>query len=188
MSSASIRLRIAFVTACVASAPLMACKGPTEAGTPASDALEEMTADLITFGMVSFLTSKGVREGRIEADTAYAYEDSSTIRLVGMHVVFYAEDGRERATVVADGGELDQRTSRMVARGNVVLTVRDDGRKVESPELNYDPDRDRIWSDSATVLTRADGRVTRGSSFESDLQFNNIEIANPRGAIGEIVF
>ncbi len=138
--------------------------------------------------MVSYLTSQGVRQGRIDADTAYVYNDSSSIQLQGMHVIFYAEDGQERANVVAERGELDQVSDRMIARGNVVLIIRADGRKIESPELQYDPDRDRIWSDSATVMTMADGRVTRGTAFESDLSFENVNVANPRGAIGEIVF
>jgi LPS export ABC transporter protein LptC len=168
-------------------AGLVACEGPTEATGAVGD-LANIDADNVMFGMVSYLTSKGVRQGRIDADTAYVYNDSSSVQLQGMHVVFYAEDGQERATVVAERGELDQISDRMIARGNVVLTIHGDGRKIESAELLYDPDRDMIWSDSATVQTLADGRVTRGTAFESDLSFNNVTIANPRGAIGEIVF
>ena len=130
----------------------------------------------------------GVRQGRVEADTAYAYADSSELSIIGMHVVFYDDDGRERATVTADRGHMNQRSQRMEAEGNVVLIVAADGRKIESPELNYDPSRDLIWSDSATVQTLKNGQVTRGSSFKSDLEFKNITIANPRGAVGKIVF
>jgi LPS export ABC transporter protein LptC len=184
----SFRLRASFVGACLVGAGLLAaCEGPTDATGAAGD-LPNIEADLVNFGMVSYLTSKGVRQGRIDADTAYVYNDSSNIQLRGMHVVFYAEDGQERATVVSERGELDQISDRMVARGNVVLTIPEDGRKIESAELQYDPDRDMIWSDSATVQTLPDGRVTRGTSFESDLSFENVTIANPRGAIGEIVF
>lgn len=187
MINTTLRLRALFVAACLLSAGLVACEGPTDTGGDPGD-LANIQADLVNFGMVSYLTSSGVRQGRIDADTAYVYNDSSNIQLRGMHVVFYAEDGRERATVVAERGELDQISDRMVARGNVVLTIHEDGRKIESPELLYDPDRDMIWSDSATVQTMADGRVTRGTAFESDLTFNHVTIANPRGAIGEIVF
>ncbi|NJD19106.1 MAG: LPS export ABC transporter periplasmic protein LptC, partial [Gemmatimonadetes bacterium] len=90
-------------------------------------------------------------------------------------------------TVTADAGELDENTDRMVARGHVVLIVHADGRRLETAELSYDPDQDRIWSDSATVQTMADGSVTRGSAFESDLDFKNVVIRNIRGG-GNIVF
>jgi len=105
-----------------------------------------------------------------------------------MRVIFYNEDGTERATVTADMGEMDENTDRMLARGSVVLLMHEDGRRIETAELNYDPNQDRIWSDSATVQTLADGSVTRGTAFESDLDFTNVRITNPRGAIGNIVF
>lgn len=187
MRLCSFHLRASALATCLLGATLVACQGPTDATDSAGD-LAGIEADNVIFGMVSYLTSKGVRQGKIDADTAYIYNDSSSIQLEGMHVTFYAEDGTERAVVVAERGELDQVSDRMVARGNVVLTIHQDGRKIESPELRYDPNRDRIWSDSTTVMTMADGRVTRGTAFESDLSFENVTVANPRGAIGEIVF
>lgn len=177
---------IAAVTV-MAAAWSAACDKPVD--TPvAADALQEIAADQVVYGMTSYLTSTGVRQGRVDADTAYAYNDSSTLSIVGMHAVFYDDNGRERAHVTADAGELDRRSDRMVARGNVILIVAADGRKIESAELNYDPDRDLIWSDSATVQTLPNGQVTRGTSFKSDLEFKNVQIANPRGAVGKIIF
>lgn len=168
-------------------AAVAACDGPTDAGLASRD-LQEIEADLVYYDMTSYLSSGGVREGRVRADTAYMYRDSSRVDLTGMHIVFYDEQGRDKATVTALGGEMDTRSDRMVARGDVVLIVHSDGRKIETPELHYDPDLDRIWSDSATVQTLADGRVTRGSTFRSDLEFNNVEITDPRGDVGEIIF
>jgi len=165
---------------------LSACQDEVE--TPiAPGELLELGADAVQFGMVSFLSASGVREGRVQADTAYAWNDSSKVLLRGMNVVFYDENGRPRATITALGGEMNERTDQMVARGDVVLTIHADGRRIESPELHYDPNRDRIWSDSATVQT-LNGQVTRGTSFEADLGFTNFRIANPRGDIGRIVF
>lgn len=175
------------IVAAAGLAAVGACQGPTDTPTVAAD-LEAMGADHMITGMVSFLSASGVREGRIEADTAYVYVDSATTSLRGMRLIFYTESGRPRATVTAESGELDDNTDRMVARGNVVLTVHQDGRRIESPELHYDPGRDRLWSDSATVQIMPDGSVTRGSSFESDLEFQNFRLANPRGSISGIRF
>jgi LPS export ABC transporter protein LptC len=162
-----------------------ACDGPTE--TPlASGDLQGVEADLVMFGMTSFLSAAGVREGRVIADTAYIFNDSTTQKLRGLEVVFYDEDGRERATVRAHDGEFDPSTDRMVARGDVVLTIHQDRRRIETAELHYDPARDRIWSDSTTVQTLADGSVSRGTSFQSDLTFENVRIENPRGAVGPV--
>ena len=89
----------------------------------------------------------------------------------------------EKATVEGTSGEWDQNTDMMLARGDVLLVVHRDGRRIESAEINYDPAEDKIWSDSATVQTLANGRVTRGSAFESDMEFQNVRILNIRGAI-----
>ena len=65
-----------------------------------------------------------------------------------------------------------------------MLIVHADGRRIESAEIVYDPEQEEIWSDSATVQTLANGRVTRGSSFRSDMEFRNVQIQNIRGAVG----
>lgn len=140
-----------------------------------------MAADVVTFGMVSYLTSSGVREGRVEADTAYVFEDSASVHLRVMQIVFYDEDGRERATVTGTRGRWNQETDVMVALGDVLLVVSSDSTRIESQEIHYDPNMDRIWSDSSTVQTMLDGTVTSGSSFESDMSFENILIRDIRG-------
>lgn len=158
-----------------------ACQG--DAIEPPSGVTPEMEslASNVFFGMVAFMSANGVREGRIQADTAYAFPDSAMVRLRGMTAVFFDENGTERATVTGREGEWDQETDRMSAYGDVVLLVHTDGSKIESQELQYDPDNDRVWSDSATVQTLADGTVTSGTAFESDIEFTNIRIANVRG-------
>ena len=163
-----------------------ACEEPMDAPV-ASAGVQGIGADIVYYGMVSYLTASGVREGRVQADTAYAFFDSATVKLRGMRLAFYNSDGTERASVTADAGELDENTDRMLARGNVVLIVASDGRRIETAELNYNPGEDRIWSDSATVQTLANGTVTRGTAFQSDLDFRNVVIRNIRGG-GNIVF
>jgi LPS export ABC transporter protein LptC len=182
-----MRKFLALLAACVAVPLLLAACDESQDTPVASADVQGIGADLVQYGMVSYLTASGVREGRVQADTAYAFYDSATVKLRGMRLVFYNPDGSERASVTADSGELNENTDRMVARGNVVLVVHADGRRLESSELNYDPDQDRIWSDSATVQTMADGTVTRGTAFQSDLDFKNVVIRNIRGG-GNIVF
>ena len=165
---------------------LLACSGPEDTPLASAD-VQSIGADQVIYGMSSYLTASGVREGRVVADTGYVFYDSATVKLRGMRLVFYNADGTERATVTAQSGQLNENTDRMVAYGNVVLIVHADGSKIETAELNYDPNQDRIWSDSATVRTMANGSVTRGTAFESDLDFKNVVIRNIRGG-GNIIF
>lgn len=167
-------------------AVVAACNQPLS--TPVADQDLQNLEGPIVFGMTSFISARGVREGRVEADTAYVFEDSTVVYLRQMEIALYDEEtGAERATVRGARGRWDQETNEMVAVGDVVLFVYNDSSTIESQEINYDPNNDRVWSDSATVQTLRDGTVTRGSSFESDMSFENILIRDIRGG-GRRVF
>lgn len=159
----------------------------TEINTPvAGDDIQSMAADYVVFGMLSYITTEGVRAGRVQADTAYIFEETSSADLHQMQIVFYDEDGNESATVTGTEGEWSTESDRMVARGNVLLLIHADSSTIESPEIHYDPGVDRIWSDSATVRTMADGSVVSGTAFESDIAFENLRIQNMRGGTRRI--
>jgi LPS export ABC transporter protein LptC len=164
--------------------PLAACES-AENTTVANEFLQGIDAPVV-FGMVSYITTEGVRQARVQADTAFTFADSAKVDLRVMTVDFYDEAGVARATVVGTHGEWNQDTDLMVARGDVELLVHSDSSVIRSQEIHYDPQTDRIWSDSATSRTMTDGSVTRGSSFESDIEFTNIRIRDVRGDAGRI--
>lgn len=145
---------------------------------------EEVTridADNVVFGMTQILTREGVREGVVNADTAYFYQDSSAVHLRGVEMTLYREEGGRRAEVVAERGRLDPRTQEMVGRGEVVLTIPEGNRRIETEELHYSSRGDRIWSDTYTIMEQ-DGEVTCGTAFRSDLEFQNVVIEHARTA------
>lgn len=146
----------------------------------ASSELQRMGADNLMVRMETFITTGGIREGQVQADTAFFYNDSTVAILRQARLTIYNENGSARATVTALHGRMDQATNELTAWGDVVLLITDGDRRVETSELNYDPDRDRIWSDSATVMYEG-GRTIRGQSFESDLEFRNARVL--RGSI-----
>lgn len=160
---------------------LLAGCGDAPATPVASEDLLEMSSDMVGYETRTILTTDGVKSGLIEADTTYFFEDSTLVHMNGVDMVTYTDQGAVRATITADRGRYDQRTQQMHAQGNVVLILPDDGRRLESPELHYDPESQRIWSDSATTYLNA-SQVTRGSCFKSDMTFRNITVCDIRGA------
>lgn len=154
-------------------------------GPVASRDLREIEADYVALDLEQYITTEGIREAKVVADTGFVYQDSSKVHLRVVRLTVFNEQGREIAVVTSRSGVLDTETQRMVARGDVVLTVHEGNRIVESQELNYDPGRERIWSDSASVYREGD-TVLRGTSFESDLQFSNVRVQNARGS-GEVI-
>ena len=151
--------------------------------------LAAMEADYIIFGLTDNVTRGGVREFLLEADTALIFQDSTMVLLRGnVTLTAYNEElGTEKAVVTSDRGRLDKSTNEMLAEGNSVLLIRSDGRRIESYELRYTPDSNLIQSDSVVVMYDGDD-VVEGTSFNSDLNFERVNITNARTRGGTVRF
>ena len=125
----------------------------------------------------------------MEADTAFVFQDSTVVLLRGnVRLTAYNEElGTEKALVTSDRGRLNTSTNELFAESNAVLLIRADGRRIESYELRYVPDDDRIRSDSATVMYDGDA-IVEGTSFTSDLNFERVIIPNARTRGGAVRF
>lgn len=159
-----------------------ACSDQPQTPVAAADLLE-LEADMAVFGMQQAITVEGVRKALLAADTAYTYRDSTAIDVRALRLTLYTDTGVERAFVTAQRGTIEPNSQRMEARGNVVLTIPDQARRIESEQLHYDPNRDRIWSDTFTVMIHQGQRST-GEAFESDLEFTSVKIFGARGRSG----
>lgn len=166
-------------TALVAVLLAAACGG--SASDPTGGDFEQLPADQIMIGVEFTATSAGVRSAKMLSDTAYMFEDSTVMHLRSVDLEVFDETGRRTAHVTSDRGIFDQVTQKMIAIGNVVLTVVRDGQKIETEELHYDPETRRVWSDVATRRTEADGTVTTVESFTADDQFTNLQTRGARG-------
>ena len=148
----------------------------------ADDGLLEMSADMISYDVVTYMTNaEGIRSGRIRADSAYYYLDSTVVHMRGVEMDVYTEAGLVRATVTAERGRYDERTQQMHAVGDVVLVFPNESRRLESGELHYDPVTESIRSESASTYHH-DGQTTRGTCFRSDMSFRNYQVCDIRGS------
>jgi LPS export ABC transporter protein LptC len=154
---------------------LAACRGETLVPTLSGE-LDLLGADGLTIrGHLTFTNQEGIRTAHLTFDTAYHWNDSVNTHLRGVDLTVFTENGSERAHLVSATGMMDARWQRLTARGNVVLVIAGEGRRLESQELNFDPEQERMWSDSAFVMTEPGRAPFRGRSFTSDLEFNNFQ-------------
>ncbi len=172
MSTRRCRFRAALVVA------LAAC-GETAA--PTGEGYQDLPADQVLTGVHQTYTSNGVRSAVGVFDTVFRFTDSSMVHLRGVDLRMFNEIGEQTATVTSTGGALNDATNEMTATGTVVL-ITNDGRKIETEILHYDPNTRRMWSDVETKYTY-EGRVQIGDSFQADDEFSRINIQNPRGAV-----
>ena len=106
-------------------------------------------------------------------DVAEKYEGSDVLSLIGVRMVFY-RDGVQDAVLTSRSGEIDENTEVTVARGNVVV-VTEDGRRLESEVLHWDPERELIHTEEFVRFTEGD-QVLTGYGLETDPDLTNVTI------------
>jgi len=158
----------------------VAC-GRADQGPVAGEEFAELDADNIMISVEHYITAEGIRQGVLRADTQYMYDDARRALLKRVHLTLFAAGGDEAAVLTSLEGEFDTRTEEMTARGDVVLIDREGGRRIESDELHYSPQEQRIWSDRPTTIHHGDGTTLRGTGFTADAQLRNIQLRDPRG-------
>ena len=159
---------------------LAACEVDAPVAT-AADADRFLGADAIVMsGVTTISNADGIRTARLQFDTAYQWSDSTHQALRGVNLIVFNEDGSERATVTSLRGTFEPLAERLTARGEVVLVVPFQDRRLETEELHYDPELNQLWSDSAFVMNE-EGREREGSSFRSDLEFRDFIVQGSGG-------
>jgi len=148
---------------------------PVAAHSPLAD-----SADQVMYGARFRMTEGGLERAQLEADTAYFFDDNTRVELEKVHTTFFTATGAKDAVLTSKHGTYNTRTSNMIARKNVVV-VTEDGRRLTTPELIYNQQKNEISSDSAFVMTEPNRRL-EGIGFRSDPNMKNIQIL--KGASG----
>ena len=161
---------------------LAACQTPTSG--PDGGDIPELAADRVMIDMEHFSTADGIRRARLHADTALFFSDSAAVHLRGMDIDMFEVNGAKNGSITARSGVLNTQTRAMIARGNVVLVTVQQGQRIETEELNYDPSTHRVWSNSRTVITSRDGSRQIADSFETDDKFSSVNARGARGPTG----
>jgi LPS export ABC transporter protein LptC len=137
------------------------------------------TADQVLEGFSHYVTNQGVRRSRVEADTAYFYENTQVTDLRKVKVTFYDIKGAESSTLTSRTGTYRWQDGAMQADGNV-LVVTPDGKRLTTETLKYDNATNTISTDKPFVFDQPGQHMT-GNSFRSDPDFQNVVAQQPRG-------
>lgn len=160
---------------------LVAC---SQENSPTGGDFREVPASMIMSDMTQYMTTQGIRKARLQGDTAYIYDDSGTVKIKGVNLLIFDENGAEKARLTSERGDFNTATQAMIARGKAVLvTVGGQRKRIETEELHYDPQSHRLWSTVRTVMLDGNSRVT-GSGFEADDKFTNVQIKGVTGRVG----
>ena len=146
---------------------------------PTATAESADSADQVMVKMSTQLTEHGVLRSFVEADTAYVYQNQQLMDLRRFKVRMLDAQGNLQSTLTAERGLYSSFTSKLDARGNV-LVESVDGRRLRTPHLIYDKAANLIESDTVFTYDAPDVKGS-GTSFRSDIEFRNLSITQPRG-------
>lgn len=99
----------------------------------------------------------------------------------GVKVIFYEPDGSESGTLIADFGIRDPRKKRIKGIGNVVFH-NPAGEKLETEELIWDEENDRVFTRKFVLFTTPEEKVW-GMGFEANQDFSFRRIFAPEGRV-----
>jgi len=141
------------------------------------------SADQVLEGFSHYVTRDGVRRSRVEADTAFFYENTQVTQLEKIRVVFYDTRGEEGSTLTARAGTYRWQDGSMEANGDVVV-VSPDGRRLKTEVLKFDNTTNTISTNTHFSFDRGTEHL-EGNSFRSDPDFKNVVTDRPRGTAGD---
>lgn len=123
---------------------------------------------------------KAMKLDRFEAESEG--ESVSPIQVSGGFTLYLDGDENQwAARLQAKRGIFDEAHLHMTAKEEVILENKK-GDRLETEELTWAQDSDRVWTRRPVTIYTADG-VLYGSGLESDGRFEDYVILNPTGAI-----
>jgi len=130
-------------------------------------------------------SQEGIRSATIFAEYVEVYEKRDLKKAKKVHVDFYDKAGNHTSVLVADSGVIRERKRKFEALGNVVVTT-DEGIKLETQSLRWDPESAKIVTDDFVTITK-DRDVITGYGLEADQELKHFVIKKKvRGEIKEL--
>ena len=88
------------------------------------------------------------------------------------------ENGQDSASVTGKTGTFNYPDKLVTIEGNAKIQSFTENLIITAERFFYDVDKDLIWSDGKTIVTRASAKVTARGGIETDSKLTKIEIKN----------
>ncbi len=150
---------------------LGACGGK-EAPNGASE--ESSGADREIRGFELTETHDGRRAWVLHAETAWRFSNFDEVKLQNPKLEFYDDQGEITSVLTARKGTVDEKSGNMTAE-EAVLLVTTDGDTLETTDMNYAKDEDKITGPGLVRIRKPD-RVLTGVGFEAKPDLSEYQV------------
>ena len=123
---------------------------------------------------VSIFSSKeNQKEWVLHANTVN-FENMQSATLKNPHLLLQ-QNGQDSARVSGELGTFDYAKKLVSIEGNALVKSFTEQVTLATDRFFYDVDKDRIWSDKKTTVTRATAKITARGGIETDSKLTQIE-------------
>ncbi len=117
---------------------------------------------------------------KLNAPVQQQFENGDGIYPKGIDLTFLDETGRITSTLRANYGRYDKQTDAYLARGNVVVKNVSKNETMETEELRWAKQKQKITTDKFVKIRTADEILT-GHGLEANQDFSRYRILKPSG-------
>ncbi len=142
----------------------------------------EQIAALVTDSVSTLISDSGITRYRIEAPQWLIYDQTEPPYQEfpkGIYLEQFDPDLSVQASLKADYAYYDEKEQHWRLSGNVHALNRK-GEQFDTPELNWDQQTHRVYSDSVIHITR-EKSIIEGVGFESNEEMSKYTILHPTG-------
>ena len=128
-----------------------------------------------------FHTEQGKVKVRLVASTIERFQDIQPSLIFSDHleVFFYNDSSQLQSRLITDYASIDEEKNIMLAQNNVIL-ISAEGKKLETDELLWDENKNKIYTDKKVKITTGN-EVIYGEGFTSTPDFQQYSITKIHG-------
>lgn len=130
--------------------------------------------DAVVAGATIYLYEGTIVTTEIKAELIHKFDELDSTMGYVLDIDVFDSSGNVVSTIVGDSGVIREHDNSLHLFGNVVVLT-DDSTRLETDNLRWDPDRDKIETE-AFVKIRQDGDIITGWGLESDRSLTRIKI------------
>lgn len=142
----------------------------------------EKVAALVTDSITTLISDSGVTRYRVESAQWLVFDKTNPPYQEfpqGIYLEQFDEDLTVKASLQADYAYYDETAQQWTLRGNVHALNRQ-GETFDTPELKWNQQSHRVFSDTSIHITRARS-IIEGVGFDSNEEMTKYTILNPTG-------
>ena len=120
---------------------------------------------------------------RLTAPKEYEFQNGNREFPKGLNIVFFNEHGVKSSTLDANTGYYDKEHDIYTARGNVIIKDLLENKKLNTEELHWNPQQDKIYADTnVSVRIQTPTEILIGKGLVTNQNFTKYKILHPIGS------